>query len=158
MTVTLLARVCCGFLLGFHVLRLDTTVSLWRLPAPVTVVSPPAHANGDITWACDADRWQKVPLWVCRGAAWLSDVCVKFHITAWSHGSAGLVLDITCAAVGWSKSSVAREWCRCQKEKKVCCAWADRILLQSETAFIPHKVRGWKRRLTKKTLEYLQHN
>lgn len=98
----------------------------------MTVVSPPAHANGDITWACDADRRQKVPP-VCRSAAWLSVVCVKFHITAWSHGSAGLVLDITRAAVGWSKSSVAREWCRCQK-KKVCCAWADRILLQSETA------------------------
>lgn len=99
----------------------------------MTVVSPPAHANGDITWACDADRRQKVPP-VCRSAAWLSVVCVKFHITAWSHGSAGLVLDITRAAVGWSKSSVAREWCRCQKKKKVCCAWADRILLQSETA------------------------
>lgn len=84
-------------------------------------------------WACDADRRQKVPP-VCRSAAWLSVVCVKFHITAWSHGSAGLVLDITRAAVGWSKSSVAREWCRCQKKKKVCCAWADRILLQSETA------------------------
>lgn len=90
----------------------------------MTVVSPPAHANGDITWACDADRRQKVPLWVCRSAAWLSVVCVKFHITAWSHGSAGLVLDITRAAVGWSKSSVAREWCRCQKSL-LCMSWQD---------------------------------